>query len=167
VARNSTIGRSLSAGHARLALFVAVAAVFAIHTVVVFTADAQARAEAQVEVQSLADAAALGSAAELPHGAVAVLRAASRIIGSQTQRSRRSSEQKVQVGHWDAQRQTFSSDAMHPDAVEITIRLRNEPPFTALSGSSEPIEGRAIAVFKPAGKTLVAQARETSASAAR
>jgi Putative Tad-like Flp pilus-assembly len=162
-------GRSLLAGSAGLALLLAGAGVFAIHLAVVFIVDARARAEMQAKAQSLANAAALGSAAELPRGIISVIRAASSIVGSpDAQRSLRGSRQEVQVGYWDAERQIFSTGATKPDAVQITIRLANPCSHTAFLGVAEDqIEAHAIAVLKPVGKSLVAEACAPSASTTR
>jgi hypothetical protein len=66
--------------------------------------------------------------------------------------------QEVQVGRWDAQRQIFSTGAAKPDAVQITIRVRDPRAFSAFLGVTEDqLEAHAIAVLNPAGKSLVAE----------
>ncbi|HET6327957.1 MAG TPA: TadG family pilus assembly protein [Planctomycetaceae bacterium] len=166
---SSTTARDLSAGHAGLALVLVGAAVFAIHTAVVFAADAQARAEIQAEAHSAAEAAALGSVLEVPHGAVAVLRAASRIVGMHDPRHlMRGAQQVVQVGHWDAGSGRFVTGSGKANAVQVTIRVRREPPSLAMVGNTEDeVEVQAIAVLRPAGKSLVAEATEISTGVTR
>jgi Putative Tad-like Flp pilus-assembly len=157
----STTRRSPSASHAGLMLLLAAATVFAIYTCVIVVADAQGRAAAQAKIQSAANAAAVGSAAVLPKGTVAVVQAACRILESQKARGSywRGGQHEVQIGHWDAIGQSFSASGAKPNAVRITIRLRSEPrPFAILADVSEQqIEAQAIAVLEPLGNSLVAE----------
>ena len=164
--RSSTTGKGISAG---LALVLVGATVFAIHAVVVFTADVQARAEIGAEAHSAAKAAALGSVLEVPHGAVAVMRAASRIVGTHDARHlTRGGQQVVQVGHWDADRRRFVTGSEKANAVQVTIRVRCKPPALASVGNTEDeIEAQAIAVLRPTGKSLVAETCEMSTGITR
>jgi hypothetical protein len=169
VSISTTSARSSSARFAGVALILATVGVLLLYTFVAFTADAQTRAEMLSEAQSAANAAALGSVAEVPRGTIAVIRAASHIIGTrQAQRSLPSAEQHVMLGHWDAAGQSFATGPGKPNAVQITIRLKNDRQRSAFLGITEdPIEAQAIAVIGLVGKSLVADASDASASATR
>jgi len=163
--------RSPSAGQAGFSLGLAAASVVAIYATVMIVADSRVRAEMRAEIQASADAAAVGSVTELPKGTIAVVRAAGRILGSQKAGSlvRRFGSSKVEIGHWDAEGQSFTTSAAKPNAVRIAIRLRDEAaPFAAFPRVGDsPIEAHAVAVFEPRGNSLVAQACATSTSAIR
>jgi hypothetical protein len=134
-----------------LVLVIAATGVATLHVLVVGIAETQSRAEIQADVQSVANAVAVGSVADLPKGAVAVIRAAGRIIGSQKPGSlvARYGQQEIQIGHWDASGQSFSTAGGKPNAVRITMRIRNEQGLfaTFLGGSEHQIEAHAVAVL--------------------
>ena len=156
----STTSRSLSVGHAGLSLVLVAAGVLALYGFVATTLDVQFLAQAQAEAQAMADAAAAASVAELPKGTVAVLGAVSRVLASQKAGRLAASdrEPEIQIGHWDAAGHAFSTGVGKPNAVRITIRVRNHGGLFGPSRdvSEQPIEAQAIAVWKPVGGTQVA-----------
>jgi hypothetical protein len=165
------IGRSVTARQEGLGLVLAAVSIIAILALGVMLSDAHFRSEVQAEAQSVANAVAIGSAAELPKGTVPVIRSAGRIFESQKVGSscRRYGEQEIQIGHWDVDGQSFLTGKVKPNAVRITIRLRRELSlFAAFSDlAPRPIEASAIAVLEGSGHSLVAEACATSANAIR
>jgi hypothetical protein len=160
--------KSLSPAGAAFALIVAAAAVLAIYTSVVVVTDVQTCAELRAEAQSIATAAALGSVAQLPKGTAAVVQAASRIVGSQKGPGLRghSAQQGLEIGHWEEDRQSFECGMAKPNAVRVTIRVTSEAkPFALFrSPSQDPIEVQAVAVVKPLGTALIAEAGDRSSA---
>jgi hypothetical protein len=144
-----------------MGLLVAAATVFALYAGVMIVLDTQSRTEAQARIQSAANAAAVGSASELPKGSVAVVQAACRLLASQQTGGSPllGGQPEVQVGHWDPIAQAFTVCAAKPNAVRITIRLRSAPRLFASSPGlgEQQIEAQAIAVREPVGHSLVAQ----------
>jgi Putative Tad-like Flp pilus-assembly len=141
----------------------------ALFAFIAMAVDAQFRAEVRAELQLAANAAAVGSVADLPKGAVAVFRTAGHIIGSRKARPGlgRGCEQKIEIGHWDAAGRSFSTGAAN--AVRITIRVRSEQGlFGPFTGSSQhQTEARAVAIVKPLGNALVAEECATTVDAVR
>jgi hypothetical protein len=139
-------------------LVVTAFAIIAIFALTAVATDARLRVEARAEVQAVANAVAAGSVADLPKGAVAVIRTAGTLFLSERAGTswRQSGEQDVQIGRWDASGQTFSTGMERPNAIRVTIRLRNEPgPFATFLGSAcQPIEASAIAVREPLDQSL-------------
>jgi hypothetical protein len=161
----STTTKSLSVGHAGLSLVLVAAGVFALYAFVATTVDVQFLAQAQGEAQAMANAAA-AAVVELPKGTLAVLSAVSRVLASQKAGSLAACDRdrEIQIGHWDAAGHSFSTGPGKPNAVRITIRVRNHSGLFGPSrnGGEQPIEARAIAVLEPAGNSLVAENGATS-----
>ncbi len=160
---SQTGARSQTAGAAGLVLFSVAVGVMALFTLLLAVSDAQSRADRQADTQAAANAAAVGAAADLPKGTAAVLRSAGRVLGSQKVEglAGRFGAQGIQVGHWDAARQSFVSGAREPNAVRITVRLSNERTLCSLflgNRAESPIEASAVAVLDTAGHPLVAAA---------
>jgi hypothetical protein len=163
---SQTGARSQTAGAAGLVLFSVAVGVMALFTLILAVADARSRADRQDETQAAANAAAVGAAAALPKGTAAVLRSAGQILGSQKAEGLpgRFGAQAIQVGHWDAARQSFASGAGEPKAVRITVRLSNERTLCALflgRRAESPIEASAVAVLDTGGHPVVAAASAT------
>ncbi len=166
---SQTGGRSQTAGPAGIALFSVAVGVIALFTLLVAVVDARSRADRQAETQAAANAAAVGAAADLPKGTAAVLRSAGQILVSQKADGLpgRFRAQAIQVGHWDAARQSFANGAGEPKAVRITVRLSNDRTLCALflgSRAESPIEASAVAVLDTAGIAIVADASATTAT---
>jgi len=162
-----TGSRSQTAGAAGIILFSVAVGVMALFTLLVAVADARSRAERQAETQAAANAAATGAVVDLPKGTAAVLRSAGRILGSQKADGLpgRFGAQAIQVGHWDAGRQSFATGAGAPNAVRITVRLSNDRTLCAQflgSQTESPIEASALAVLGAAGHALVAASSPTA-----
>ena len=157
-----TTGRSSSIGSAGLALLGTGIGVCVIYAVVAIVADSRECAEMQASLQLAANAAAEGSVAQLAKGTVAVECTARRILESRRAKSaaRMSIEPNIQTGHWEREGEAFSTGREKPNAVRVTIRLRSEPRFlSSLRGLGDrQIEVHAVAVLKPAGTSLVAEA---------
>jgi hypothetical protein len=138
---------------------------------VVATVDRHLRANVRADLQSAANAAAVGSVADLPKGVAAVLRTAGGIVGSQKAERLlpRGGEQEIEIGYWDAAGQSFSTGTTKQNAVRIMIRVRYEQGlFAAFVGSQEcQTEARAVAVLMPPGNLLIAQAGTTTTNAVR
>jgi hypothetical protein len=166
-----TTAKSFSVGHAGLSMVLVAAGVLALYVFVATTLDVQFLAQAQGEAQAMANAAAAASATELPKGTVAVLSAVSRVLASQKAGSLAACDRdpEIQIGHWDAAGHSFTTGPGKPNAVRVTIRVRNHGELFGPSrnGGEQPIEAQAIAVLEPAGHSLVADNGATTTEAVR
>ena len=157
---SDTHGRSLALGRAGISLALVTAGILTLYQYVATTVDVQVIAAAQADAQATANAAAAGAIAELPNGAVAVIRTAGQVIASRKSVSdaARLGEAEIQIGQWDATGRSFSTGPGKPNAVRTTIRLRNQSGLLALAfgGHVREVEAQAIAVRKSAGATLIA-----------
>jgi len=167
----SATTKSLSIGHAGLSLVLVAAGVLALYAFVATTLDVQFLAQGQGEAQAMANAAAAASVTELPKGTVAVLSAVSRVLASQKAGNLAGCDRdpEIQIGHWDAAAHSFTTGPGKPNAVRVTIRVRNHgglfgPPR---NGGEQPIEAQAIAVLEPAGHSLVADNGATTIEVVR
>jgi hypothetical protein len=156
-----TGSRSQTAGAAGIILFSVAVGAMALFTLLVAVADARSRADRQAATQTAANAAALGAVTDLPKGTAAVLRSAGRILGSQKVEGLpgRFGAEAIQVGHWDAGRQSFATGTGAPNAVRITVRLSNDRTLCAQflgSRTESPIEASAVALLDTAGHPVVA-----------
>jgi hypothetical protein len=157
---SGTTATSLSLGRAGISLALVGFGVFALYQFVITTVDVQLIAAAQADAQATANAAAAGSIADLPNGAVAVIRTAGQIISSRKSVSdaARFGDAEIQIGHWDAAGRTFAAGPGKPNAVRTTVRVRKQLGLLGMvfGDSGQQIEVQAIAIDKTAGKTLVA-----------
>jgi hypothetical protein len=157
---SDTTATSLSLGRAGISLAFVGIGVLALYQFVVTTVDVQLITAAQADAQATANAAAAGSIADLPNGAVAVIRTAGQIISSRKSVSdaARLGDAEIQIGHWDPADRSFSTGGGKPNAVRTTVRIRKQFSLLgmAFGGSGQQIEAQAIAIDRAAGKTLLA-----------
>lgn len=160
---SGTTGKSLSVGRAGISLVLVGIGALALYQFIVTTVDVQLIAAAQTDAQATANAAAAGSIADLPNGAVAVIRTVGQIISSRKSVSdaARFGDAEIQIGHWDAAGRTFVTGPAKPNAVRTTVRVRKQLGLLGMvfGGSGQEIEAQAIAIEKTAGRTLVATRR--------
>ncbi len=165
---SGTSGKSLSLGRAGFSLVLVGAGVLGLYQFVVTTVDVQLIAAAEADAQATANAAAAGSIADLPNGAIAVIRTAGQIIASRkaTSEAARFGDAEIQIGQWDAAGRTFATGPGQPNAVRTTIRVRNLSGLLGmvLGVKGRQIEAQAIAVRKTAGVTLLATKGVSSAT---
>jgi hypothetical protein len=158
-------GRSLAPGNTGIVLVITATCVVGIYASVVLAVETRTRSEIEAELQSAANAVAVGSVSQLPKGGIAVLRTASKILGSQ--KSARLASQEVEVGFWDAASEAFTTGASQANAVRITIRVGHEAgALSTFVRGSQPIEVRAVAVRAP-DKALIAEKSVTARGARR
>jgi hypothetical protein len=147
-------------GRTAVSLTLVTAGILMLYQYVATTVDVQMYAAAQADAQATANAAAAGAIAELPNGAIAVIRTAGQVIASRKAVSdaAKLGEAEIQIGQWDASGRRFLTGPGQPNAVRTTIRLRHQSGLLGLvfGGHEQEIEARAIAVRKPAGATLIA-----------
>ncbi len=165
---SGTNGKSLAVGRAGISLVLVGIGTLAIYQFLVTTVDVQLIAAAQADAQATANAAAAGALADLPNGAVAVIRTAGEIISSRKSVSEaaRLGDAEIQVGHWDSADRSFSTGPGKPNAVCTTVRVKKPLSLVGMvfGGNDEQVEARAIAVNKSSVKTLVAEKGVSSAN---
>jgi Putative Tad-like Flp pilus-assembly len=165
---SGTTARSLSLGRAGITLALVAGGTLTLYQFVATSVDVQLIAAAQADAQATANAAAAGAIAELPHGAVAVIRTAGQVIASRKAISdaAKLGEADIQIGYWDAVGRSFSTGPRKPNAVRTTIRLRSQIGLLGMvfGGRGQQIEVQAIAVHKSIGAPLIATKGTSSAN---